>query len=487
MDGLNRHVYEFGPFTLDIADRSLAREGENLPLTAKTFELLKTLLERRGHVVTKDELLQKVWADSFVEETSLTVCMSALRRALGDRPSASQYIETVPKLGYRFVAPVREIAGETDSDATAEGGPIHEREHAAVDVVDASIVAARRPRAFRVAAGFAAVVFGLGALALGFSARPAPVERTIAPEARMAYLKGRHFWNKRTADGLSKSIGFYRQAIEVDANYAEAYAGLADSYVFDLSDWPKAEAAARKAIELDPSLAAPHATIAFGLMFHQWDWVGAERGLRRAIELDPGYATAHQWYATWLVTHGRLEEAKHELDAARQSDPLSVSIISDQAALAYYQHDYEKAIAIASEALELDRDAIVARDVMLVSNERLRRGEEFMNARRASLEAMNGAGRIASDEAAYAAGGIKAVCLAEARMNEETWRNPDQFAYAIAQNYARAGEYETALGWLERACRNRCFMLVYVKVDPVFDEIRRHPRFADVERCVGLS
>lgn len=485
-----RHTYEFGPFSLDLEDRCLQRDGEVLPLTAKAFDLLLTLVERRGHVVTKDELFDAVWAGSFVEESNLTVGVSALRRALGDRPTASQYIETVPKRGYRFVAPVREI-NEAQEQSPSDGVATNERTHDELVIEEESALIprmARQPLLRRAAvAGAAALMVGLGVFTFGFGVRMPPTAATEHPEARAAYLKGRHFWNKRTADGLSKSIASYRRAIDVDPNYALAYAGLADSYVFDLADWPKAEVNARRAMDLDPSLAAPHATIGFGLMFHKWDWAGAERELRRAVEMDPGYATARQWTATWLLAHGRLEEAKRELDDARRIDPLSVAIITDQAALAYYQHDYERAIALAAEAIELDRDAIFARGLVANCYERLGKAEEFIGARRSYREATNDVEGLAADEAAYRSGGIKAVRLADSRMNEEEWRNPDQFAYAIAQGYASAGEYEVALGWLERACRIRCFNMLYIKVDPVFDEIRRHPRFAEVERWVGLS
>jgi DNA-binding winged helix-turn-helix (wHTH) protein/tetratricopeptide (TPR) repeat protein len=467
---------------MDLEDRQLAREGEVLPLTARAFDLLATLVERRGHVVTKDELFESVWAGSFVEESNLTVTVSALRRALGDRPTDAHYIETVPKRGYRFVAPVRE-ASEELMERTPPDDATHERQPARRPLARRPL--ARRPLARRAALAGACVLLLLGLAAYTLSDGDPP--RTERTDARAAYLKGRHFWNKRTAGGLSKSIVYYRRAIEIDPSYALAYAGLADSYVFDLADWPKAEAAARKAIELDPSLAAPHATLGFGLMFHHWDWAGAERELQRAVELDPEYATARQWYATWLLAHGRLEEAKRELDAAQQIDPLSVAIASDQALLAYFRHDYERAIELAREAIELDEEAIFALDCIVVSYERLGRGEEFLAARRAAHQVMNSPERSAEDEAAFRAGGIKAVCLEEARMNERTWRNPDQFAYAIAQSYARAGDYDTALTWLERACQNRGFALLYVKVDPVFDEIRRHPRFAAVERCVGIG
>ncbi len=486
-----RHTYEFGPFSLDLEERCLERDGEVLPLTAKTFDLLLTLVERRGRVVTKDELFDTVWAGSFVEESNLTVSVSALRRALGDRPAASQYIETVPKRGYRFVAPVREISEAREEESTVDGVTTRERTRAEVVIEDDTELSTRvatQPMARRAGvAGAAVIVLGLGAFTIGVGVRTPPGSGTEHPEARAAYLKGRHFWNKRTADGLSKSIANYRRAIEVDPNYALAYAGLADSYVFDLADWPKAETAARRAMELDPSLAAPHATIGFGLMFHHWDWAGAERELTRAVALDPDYATARQWYATWLLAHGRLEEAKRELDDARRIDPLSVAIISDQAALAYFQHDFERAVLVAAEAIELDRDAVFARGIVANCYERLGKGEEFINARRSYREATGDAEGLAADEAAYRLGGIKAVRLADARMNEQEWRNPDQFAYAIAQGYACAGEFDVALGWLERACQIRCFMMPYIKVDPVFDDVRRHPRFAEVERCVGLS
>ena len=102
-------LYEFGDFRLNPADHSLLSGGKPISLTPKSFEILVALIESNGRLVTKDELMKKIWPDSFVEEANLTVNVSTLRRALGDTAEHQQYIETVPKLGYRFIAPVTEL------------------------------------------------------------------------------------------------------------------------------------------------------------------------------------------------------------------------------------------------------------------------------------------------------------------------------------------------------------------------------------------
>src|SRR6266496_4217049 len=114
-------LYEFHNFRLNPAEHSLMSGGKAVPLTPKSFDILLTLNERNGRLVTKDELMKKIWPDSFVEEANLTVNVSALRKALGDTPEHQQYIETVPKLGYRFIAPVKEVRnGRTEAPPPAD-------------------------------------------------------------------------------------------------------------------------------------------------------------------------------------------------------------------------------------------------------------------------------------------------------------------------------------------------------------------------------
>src|SRR6266478_8226439 len=112
MSNRERHIYEFGAFHLDTAECQLLRNGEAVPLTPKAFETLVVLVSRSGHLVEKDELMKEVWPDSFVEEVGLARTISTLRKVLGEGEGGQQYIGTVPKRGYRFVAPVRDLSDQ---------------------------------------------------------------------------------------------------------------------------------------------------------------------------------------------------------------------------------------------------------------------------------------------------------------------------------------------------------------------------------------
>src|SRR5712692_4029412 len=188
--------------------------------------------------------------------------------------------------------------------------------------------------------------------------------KVVNPEAYEAYLKGRYFWNKRTADGLKKAIDYFDQAIEKDPNYAQAYAGLADSYAL-LGDWeygvlapkeayPRAKAAATKAIELDSTLGEAHISLAFCLDGYDWDWESAGNEFRRGIELNPGYATGHHWYAWHLTALGRDDEAIAEIKKAESLDPLSLIISADLAEELLIAHRYDDAIKQSRQAMDLD-------------------------------------------------------------------------------------------------------------------------------------
>src|SRR6202521_622229 len=158
--------------------------------------------------------------------------------------------------------------------------------------------------------------------------------KIVNPEAYESYLKGRYFWNKRTADGLKVALAYFKQAIEEDPKYTQAYSGLADTYAL-LGDWqyavmtpkeafPKAKAAALKALELDGSLGEAHNSLAFVLDGFDWDFDAADKEFRRAIALNPGYATAHHWYAWHLSLLGRFDQAIAEMKKAQNLDPLSL-------------------------------------------------------------------------------------------------------------------------------------------------------------------
>ncbi len=160
-----------------------------------------------------------------------------------------------------------------------------------------------------------------------------------SPGAEKLYFRGRYFWNLRTADGLAKAIDAYTQAIVTDPSYAEAYAGLAESYDLlpqfgqaDLADsLTKAENAADRAIELNPNLAAAHRAKAFALFYWDWDLAGSDAEFRRALALDPNSAQTHQWYAGTLQSRSDGSEAIRQIDEAIQLDPTSPAIAADAA------------------------------------------------------------------------------------------------------------------------------------------------------------
>ena len=162
------------------------------------------------------------------------------------------------------------------------------------------------------------------------------VESTRGPEAHTLYLKGRYHWNERSEEGLDKAVQYLEKAVELDPQFARAYAALADCYVVytDLG-WrtpgdavPRAKEYASKAISLDPSLAEPHAALASLLANYEYRWHDAENEFKRALELNPSYATAYHWYSLVLRILGRLDESYTQIRRASELDPFS-RIIGD--------------------------------------------------------------------------------------------------------------------------------------------------------------
>jgi len=174
-----------------------------------------------------------------------------------------------------------------------------------------------------------------------------------APAARDLYLKGRYNLEKRTSESLSQAVDAYTQAIVLDSNYAEAYAGLAECYdlmpeytgMSNADAMPRAIAAARKAISLNEALPTAHNALAFALYWYRWDFKDADAEFRRAIELDPKNVEAHHWYATALMSVGLFSDALREIDLAQQLDPASRSILADQAVVLYDSGDRKSAIS----------------------------------------------------------------------------------------------------------------------------------------------
>ena len=179
-------------------------------------------------------------------------------------------------------------------------------------------------------------------------------------EAYQLYMKGRYFWNKRTAETIAKAIEYFDAAIAKDPNFALAYAGLADAYVVPANRMapkeamPKAKAAATRALEIDDALAEAHTSLGRVLQVYEWNWKEAEKEFKRAIELNPRYPVAHQWYGGYWERRGRLTEAVAERKIAIGLDPLSTIANFELGQSYYFAGDYDKALEQFNRALELD-------------------------------------------------------------------------------------------------------------------------------------
>jgi len=320
--------------------------------------------------------------------------------------------------------------------------------------------------------------------------------QTVDPEAYQLYLRGRYFWNKRTAEGLKKGIEYFEQATEKDPSYALAYAGLADCYnllsyysvLAPKDSFPKAKAAALKALEFDSHLAEAHTSLGLAKMVFDRDWAGTESSYKRAIELSPNYATAHQWYAEYLAAMGRSEEAIQEIKRAQELDPLSLIINAAAGFVNYYARRYDQAVEQLQKMQELDPNFWPRHWFLGWSYLAQHRYEaaidEFKQAKSLSGESTGMRIELAH---AYAVSGRRRE--AQRMMGELMEQAKQSYVspYGIAMIHVGLGEKDQALAWLQRAYQERTWDLVYLKVDPKLDSLRTDPRLTDLLRQLGLS
>ena len=318
---------------------------------------------------------------------------------------------------------------------------------------------------------------------------------TANTEAYQLYLKGRFFWNKLTPDGLQKSVDFYTRAIEIDPNYALAYAGLADSYnlLGSYGFWtlkeshPKARAAAQKALELDANLAEAHASLATVIADYYWDWPVAEDHFRRAIELNPNYPVARYWYSQHLSRMGHFDEAVDEARRAQALDPLSSSADAHVGLALYRSRRYDDAVSELRKAVEFNPQALDAHIFLGFVYVQQGKKEEAirelqivveLSERNPSMVGLLGYG--------YASAGKRDDAKAILKELESQSGKPVS-QIEIAMIYIALGDHDRAFERLETAYRERAWQLGFLKVEPIFDPLREDPRFDDLMRRVNLS
>ncbi len=320
--------------------------------------------------------------------------------------------------------------------------------------------------------------------------------KVVNPQAYESFLKGRYFWNKRTADGLKVALAYFNQAVDEDAKYAQAYSGLADTYAL-LGDWqyavmtpkealPKAKAAAIKALELDSALGEAHNSLAFCLDGFDWDFSSAGQEFRRAIELNPGYATAHHWYAWHLSLLGRYDEAIAEMRKAESLDPLSLIINADFAELLVLAHSSDESIEQSRKTIEMDPTFALAHSQLAQAYLQKHMNDEAVEELQKAAQLSGGSPTVMANLArAYVASGkrgeaIKLLSGLKKRSNA-TYSHGSE----IAVIYAALGDTDQAMNWLEKGFEERFNPGVLLR--PGFDPLRSDPRFQELVRHVGLN
>lgn len=451
-------MLQFGPFTLDATTGELRRDGQLVPLAPQPFRLLLALASRPGELVTRDELRQQVWGDgTFVDfERGLNFCVLQARTALGDDAKEPQYIETLPRRGYRFVAAL---------STAAPPPPVK-----AVTAVTAVQMAAL-------------IVFLLGgawiAKALLVETRPEESLTARTPAAHEAYLRGRQLWSEGTTPALQESVVKLREAVRLEPAYVLPHIALAESlHLLAMRERVDARVAAKEirassqaAMRLAPSLAQSHATEAMLRFWYEWNWEAAEESYRNAIRRNPNEPGALHDHGWLLLVRGRFAEGIAQIRRAQELDPVSPRANMHVAWAYIYTGQYAQAVREARRALELSPGYQEAyhclEDAYLLSGDY----DSALAARKLRDPS------VTATEARkfFDADRIAAVSRIEAR-------NP----YGAAVACALAGDREKALFWLRKAKETRNLSFPLAGLDPKLAILHGDARYVELLAGSGL-
>jgi DNA-binding winged helix-turn-helix (wHTH) protein/tetratricopeptide (TPR) repeat protein len=429
-------MIRFGPFTLDPRSGELRRDEEIVPLPPQPARLLRALAARPGELMTRDELRQLVWDEgtNVDFERGLNFCILQVRNALGDDAKKPAYIETLPKRGYRFVAPIAHSTGRPprESRSVQSRGP----QWLAAVVLSLTVIAVAAWRVERQS-----------------GSAPAAALTSRNPVAHEAYLRGRQLWSTRKTDAVDESVRELRTAVRLEPSFVLAHVALAESLhllamregIGSRQAGDEIRAASEAALRLAPSLAQSHAITAMHRFWYAWDWDGAEESYRQAIRLNPNEPGALHDHGWLLITRGAFDEGLQQIRRAQELDPVSPRANMHVAWAYIYTRRYDDAIRESRRALALSPGFAEALGC-IEHAEMLRAGR---------------------------------------RPTEPPRVKPDPYSNAV--NFALAGDKETALSWLGKAKETRNTSFPLAGVDPKLDALNGDPRFDELLRGAGLT
>lgn len=320
------------------------------------------------------------------------------------------------------------------------------------------------------------------------------------PTANLAahnlYLQGRYHLNQRTEEGLQKAVDFFEKAIIEDPHYALAHSGLSDAYALlahygvlqPTEVWTKAASSAASAVMLDGNAAEAHTSLAHMKSTQDWDWAGSEREFQRAIALNPRYPTAHHWYAmSCLVPLGRLDDAQEQIETAQSLDPVSSIIARDVGLIHLYRGDLDAALDQCDHTIELNPHFSPAYLTLGVVQEQRGDHDEAVAALQRAVQLSPQTPRMhAALARMLARSGKRDAARTILKKLEAQAKARYVSPFEFATIHFALGEDDAGVRWLNRACKDKCFEIMALKVDPRFSEFRDDKRFAAVMRQVGL-
>jgi DNA-binding winged helix-turn-helix (wHTH) protein/Tfp pilus assembly protein PilF len=492
-------IVRFGIFEFDPESGDLMKQGRKIRLGDQPFHVLRMLIQREGRLVTREELQRELWdGNTFVDfDVGLNSAIRKLRDALGDAADNPRFIETIPRRGYRFIAPLSARGAVNRSDA---GGLTSATDVLEVQAADSARRFDSSANARRNLLRFAGLALALTAItSIGLVAwnlrrtavkRSINVQRSIAgraviPEAYEAYVNGLRAEGQETYEGFRAAVDYFQQAIAKQPDFALAYAGLGQAqhqflFVGPLSPRetnPKAEAAVRRALELDPDLGLAHRVLAGILHDFYWDWNASDREFQRYRDLtktDPGKPIAA------LIRRGRVDEAVEEAQRRRTLDPRAIDAVLNLAWAYRAAGDYERAAAELRRMLETGTRAP---RVHFALGATLALGRHLDDA----INELETAIRLSSHDNpqyraylgyAYAAADRPTEARRILSDLEALSRRQYVSGFGLALIYDALGEQESAVAQLERAYNDRALEFAYwSQIYPHFRTISSDLRF----------
>ncbi len=530
--GHDRRWVQFGPYCADLRARELSKHGLRLKLQSRPFEILAMLLDRPGDVVTREEVRAQLWPQgTFVDfDSNISSAVRKLRDTLCDSAAQPRYIETVGRVGYRFIGEAEFTRLEAEHAAVppaAESSPqeplvpthslissrVEEEVESQTAVAVAPVLIAtieghrntRWPHWNRFVVTSVVLVGIMIAAVVGVSRHwltsvsavgsVAASPARVTSEAAAEYSTGRELWSRRGEGNLKAAIEHYRLAIEKQPDYGLAYSGLADTYILlpfysrfsPAEAYPKAKTAALRAVELAPRSAEAHTSLAYVKLYSGWDFEGAEDEFRIALQLNPNYATALQWDAEYLSLIGRYDDAVREITRAVDLMPNSPVMHHNAGQIYQAARRYDEAIAEYSTALRLDPTFASSRAFMARAYMHKRMYDKAMDLQMETAMATGDPTRIAVVRRltdSYYANGFEGYLKELIVVEMED--NPDRDSYRIAECYAMLGQKDLAFQYLGRTYQLHFSDLLSMNADPELDPLRSDPRFLALRRRVGL-